>query len=212
MKKIFFSTVLLLTLLSLPTFAQLGNEVICTDNPPLGSTCKFVTPPITVCSNFTYSIVDQGNTTLINNSPLTVRDASLDLYEFDFNLTSQRQQLSIILCDGTFREVIIGGDDVIPSIVTGQLFFLTFTGIITLLLLFFAVKIEDPVMGFLGTTGLFIIGWVLLDNPFRFLNGEANFIGMNLFGLGIIVFGIYFLINSLRLLFKGKSEVGFIDE
>jgi len=159
MNKILLIGIILLTVFSTSALAQ--DEVICTDTPPVNSECKFVTPPLTVCSSFVYSIIDSGNTTLINNSPLTIRDAALDLYEFNFNLTSEAQQLSIVLCDGSFREIIVGGGNVIPSAVTGELFFLTFIGIITLFLLFFARQMNDPVLGFTGTTGLFVIGYAL---------------------------------------------------
>lgn len=197
---------LLLTLMNVISItAQSSTE--CDDTPNIGELCKFVTPPVFCAQNF-YNITDfNGN--MIENASLTVHNADLSLFSFEWTRVGQVAQFQVTTCDGHFREIYVGGGTVTPAVVTGQLFFLAFISIITLILLLVASMKEDAVLGFLGSAGLFIIGWALLDNPFRFLTGQATFIGLPVFGLGVIVIGIYFLLNSLNLMFKkGKKGIG----
>lgn len=149
------------------------------------------------------------NGDIIENGTLQNHTPELDLYQFNFTLTNTKDDYQITLCNGTFQAVYVGGGSVTPAVVTGQLFFLAFISLITLILLVVASKEQDAVLGFMGSAGLFIIGWALLDNPFLFLTGQATFIGLPAFGLGVIVLGMYFLLNSLNLMFvRGKKGIG----
>ena len=204
----------MLTFTLVPLFVSGQALPICDDTPDIGVPCTLITHAMT-CTNFVY------NVTLLNSSQQTgsevVTNASLsifttDIYQFNFTFTNTVDSYAVRLCDGFTTQLSVGGGTVTPAVVTGQLFFLTFTGLITLLLLVAAARLDDPVMGFLGSAGLFIIGWALLNNPFQFLTGQATFIGLNFFGLGVIVLGIYFLLNSLQLVFKNKSKVNVDSE
>ncbi len=194
-KKLLGIFLFVFALVATTTSAQLPQ---CDDTPIINQDCTFVTPPL-VCGDFHYNITNM-NGDLIENASLTVHNADLNLYRFEFNRTGSRADFQITLCDGTFREVFVGGDSMPLSIVAGELFFLTFIAIITLILLGVGTYTKDPVLSWIGTAGLFIIGAALLLNPFDFLTGKADFIGMTLFGLALILLAIYFLLNSLKMM------------
>ncbi|KKL47675.1 hypothetical protein LCGC14_2333180 [marine sediment metagenome] len=192
---------------ALVTPAALAQLPQCDDTPIINQNCLFITPPL-VCGDFHYNITNM-NGDLIENASLTVHNAALNLYQFEFNRTGNRADFQITLCDGTFREVFVGGDSMPLSIVAGELFFLTFIAIITFILLGVGMHIKDPVLSWIGTAGLFVVAAALLLNPFEFLTGKADFIGMTLFGLALILLAIYFLLNSVKMMLNrgdGASE------
>ena len=170
----------------------------CDDTPTINQNCLFITPPL-VCGDFHYNITNM-NGDIIENASLTVHNAALNLYQFEFNRTGSPADFQVTLCDGTFREVFVGGDSVPLSVVAGELFFLTFIAIITFILLGVGMHIKDPVLSWIGTAGLLVVGAALLFNPFDFLTGKAGFIGMTLFGLALIVLAIYFMLNTLKMM------------
>lgn len=188
--------------------AALAQLPQCDDTPTINQNCLFVTPPIT-CGDFHYNITDT-NGDMIENASLEVHNAELKLYSFNFTRTQSRADFQVTLCDETFREVFVGGDSMPLSVVAGELFFFAFISIVTALLLGFGTLIKDPVLSFMGTGGLFIVGSALLLNPFDFLTGKADFIGMTLFGLAIIALGIYFLLSSVKLL--GKQDTATVED
>ena len=95
-------TILLLIILAIPFV--MGE--ICEDQIPVGSTCTLLTPTITNCSNYNYTIADiVGN--IVESADLTVLEGNI----YYFNFTQEEGGYIIELCDGSTREITVGMDD-----------------------------------------------------------------------------------------------------
>lgn len=200
----------LLFLGSLVVVAQSDIEE-CTSTPPVGVNCTFFTPPL-ICSNLVYDILNTTGDEVVNNASLEVHNVNTSTYKFNFTLVDSVADYQIVLCDGTFREVRVGGDGVTtPSIVTGQIIFLSIIALAAVVFFVITLMYDNAVTGMLSGTAFIIVGAALFVNPFDFsVNGfssfgKASFIGLASFGIGLIVFGIYVLLSSVNLFFKSRS-------
>lgn len=77
---------------------------VCDDTPEPNKKCVFVTPPIN-CSIYDYTIYN--NETI--NETGNLSSYKDDLYQFNFS--KAYGEYVIKLCDGTSREVYVGGDE-----------------------------------------------------------------------------------------------------
>lgn len=203
-KTIFLAALLSLFLIPLSSAQSLPQ---CSDTPSVGVNCTFVTPPI-ICSNFTFNITNMAGS-IIENGTLEVHNAALNEYRFSFTHIDSPADFQIQLCEGTFREVFVGGDVKVPTVVVGQLFFFATIFIFSFLLFVTSIKLQEPVFGFFSATGFILTGALLMINPFDFLTGKATFLGLELFGLGLLVLGIYVMFTSIRGFFgTGRKEEG----
>lgn len=209
-KAIMIAALLILLLIPIAT-AQLSQ---CDDTPSVLQNCTFVTPPL-LCADFHFNITDM-NGDMIENGSLVVHNAELNLYEFNFTLVTSVADYQVTLCDNTFREVFVGGDDMsVPTIVTGQMIFLIIMIILTFIFLFISLHVEDPVFGFVSGSLFIFIGWLFFDNPFNFsasagaaVFGKATFIGLTAFGVMMMLLGIYILFSSVQMFFNRKKGQG----
>lgn len=131
--------------------------VVCDDTPENKQLCQFVTPPLS-CTDYNYTIYDSNKTI---NETGTLSIYSDNLYYFNFSKNNGDYLIS--LCDGTFREVYVGGDPMSNVAFIGGLLGTVFA------LLFFAFKLNDEhsfiktLLGILGVFLLSIIPYFLLE-------------------------------------------------
>ena len=93
-----------------------------------------------------------------------------------------------------------------PTVVEGQLFFFATIFIFSFLLFVTSIKLKEPVFGFFSSTGFILTGALLMINPFDFLTGKASFLGLTLFGLGLLVFGTYVMFTSVQGFFNNRNR------
>ena len=93
----------------------------------------------------------------------------------------------------------------VPTVVEGQIFFFLVILLASLAFFLIGLKHEDPVFGFMSGTGFIISGFLMLINPFDFSItaggaqfGKASFLGLNLFGLALMILGIYILFSTVQ--------------
>lgn len=130
---------------------------VCSDTPEPNKKCIYITPQIT-CSTYNYTIYK--NSTINETGDLTIYKD--DLYYFNFS--KNYGEYVITLCDGTFREVFVGGNELSNLSFIGGIIGTVFA------LLYFAFKLEKE-HEFLKTSIalfsiflLFLIPYFLLDN------------------------------------------------
>ncbi len=81
---------------------------MCEMNPAIGLNCTFLTPTVTECTNFTYDIINTDGQVVANTTDLELVNG--DVYGLNFTLVDEKDEYVIRLCDGTTREVRVGGD------------------------------------------------------------------------------------------------------
>lgn len=193
---------LMILVFVLPASAEL---VMCAENPDLGVPCTFVTPTIADCVIFNYTIQQVPTNLTIEQNLLTPFGDADNQFQLDFVHVNATDNFLITLCEGTTREVRVGGDNVVLSLVTGQVIFFIFFAIAAAGFLGMLMHFGNPVFGFLSSTSMIITGYVLLTNPFQFVQGTVNFIGMQGFGLALIVFAIWILFKSGQAFFDSRK-------
>jgi len=190
----------------------------CDDTPSVGQNCTFVTPPIFCTANI-FNITNMTGDMILNGS-LVTHNAELNLFSFNFTLVDAMADYQVTLCDNTFREVFVGGDDVsVPTVVEGQIFFFLVIIVASLAFFLIGLKHEDPVFGFMSGTGFIISGFLMLINPFDFsisagaaVFGKASFLGLTAFGLGLMVLGVYVLFSTAQLFISRRRGAGINKE
>ena len=104
-------TIIILILTILTMIVSVNALELCEGTPKISTDCAMVTPALTQCATYNYSIfntlgvpVENGTLTLLNN----------DVYYFNFTLG--KGEYLIRLCDGGVREIIVEGKDEMASL------------------------------------------------------------------------------------------------
>ena len=105
----------------------------CDDTPNIHMNCTFVTPPI-ICADNHFNITNM-NGSMIQNGSLVVHNEELNSFRFNFTLVDTKADYQVFLCDDTFREVFVGGEEpmsvwifvLLPFLMSAVLGFLSFT-------------------------------------------------------------------------------------
>lgn len=155
---------------------------ICDDTPNNNEQCEMVTPPIT-CTTYNYTIYQ--NFTINQTGNLQIYDD--DLYYFNF--TKSNGEYIIKLCDGTYREIFVGGDEkMIIATIIGLL------GIIAFLIVLW-LKLDDSHKIFKTFLILFTIYLTaLIPRALNvFINNALSWDFMRYYLLFLKIFGWYLL-------------------
>ena len=104
-------TIIILIITLLAMIVSANALELCEGTPKISTDCAMVTPALTQCTTYNYSIfnttgeeVSNGTLTLLNN----------DVYYFNFTLG--KGEYLIRLCDGGVREIIVEGKDEMASL------------------------------------------------------------------------------------------------
>lgn len=84
---------------------------ICEDSARISGNCTMITPALTDCSIYNYSIINSTGGLKESDNLTLLYD---DLYYFNFSLG--KGEYVIRLCDGAMREVIVEGEDDMASL------------------------------------------------------------------------------------------------
>lgn len=88
-----------------------GALEMCEDAPKITTDCTMITPALTQCTTYNYSIFNPTGTE-VSNGTLTL--LYNDIYYFNFTLG--KGEYIIRLCDGGVREVLVEGKDEMASL------------------------------------------------------------------------------------------------
>lgn len=92
--------------------------------------CFFITPELS-CSTYDYKIFNSTDDVVVFDN-LTIFNGSV----YKFNFSQNTGDYLILLCDGTTREVIVGGKDSMLAIIIG-------IGILVGMIFYFAFKLDN---------------------------------------------------------------------
>lgn len=102
---------IILPILILILLCQIGlSENICQDVIRPDATCKMLTPSLS-CTNYDYSIYDKNQNTTSSGNLTNFKN---QIYYFNFS--ESRGNYIIELCDGTTREIEVGGKENMSSL------------------------------------------------------------------------------------------------
>ena len=94
---------LLIVLLILLCLSGVSALEMCTDTKEIHTNCTMVTPTVTTCPTFNYSVIQTNSSAIVTEGNLEL--LSSDIYYFNF--TEGKGDYIVLLCDGTTREVIV---------------------------------------------------------------------------------------------------------
>ena len=93
----------LIVLLLLLCVSGVSALEMCTDTKEIHTNCTMVTPTLTGCAAYNYSIIQTNSSAIVTEGDLEL--LSSDIYYFNF--TEGKGDYIVLLCDGTTREVIV---------------------------------------------------------------------------------------------------------
>jgi len=178
---------------------------VCKDVVPVGVSCEVLTPTITSCGVLNYSVISQ-NGTIVSSGLL--ESVSNDVYKFNFS--ENEGDYIIQLCEGSTREIRVGGDDMNwMSIVVS-------VGLMIFLLLFVAFNIKDKefknikmFLFLMGTALTFLLGFL----PFVISHNSSDVAAFQPVGIALLsasgmllLYFVYLYVMDI-LIIKGLIKV-----
>jgi len=182
-------------------FVQLATALnICELPLNVQEECILLTPTLVCSGEYNYEIFNNtGGTEQTGN--LTVFDTNI----YYFNISLSEGEYLVELCDGSTREIIVGGKQMSLSLVVGVI------GLV-FLMFYISINLNDQfkyLKLFFVLTGISLMTFI----PFSLitLNNTANLLYksfltiFSIFWVMVLIYVIYLIFNSLNLLPKGKK-------
>lgn len=181
---------IILLIMALMTTLVSGLD-LCEDSPNPNQDCNMITPSLTGCSTFNYTVLNKSGD-FLEQGLLTVWNSAENLYNFTFN--QEAGSYIVSLCDGTTREVLVGDDDMtwtalIIVIISFIIFHFTMFKTIT--------RSELKLLKFFSLFMFIMTGLSLGIIPLVLSNNSGDVGSMQFFGLVYLIITLtgYFLFS-----------------
>jgi|TARA_R100000049_G_C1908538_1_gene56499 hypothetical protein len=176
--------------------------IVCEESIPIGTNCTMVSPVLTGCSTYNYTIIDTEGT-IVEQDDLTLLEG--DIYYF--NLSLSEGGYSIELCDQTTTQINVGIRNKMV-----WLAIITALAVMSFIFLISAFNLQEKglemlkaMLFLLGTVNGFLIGCIVYiitlhpNNASEFSPVALGYLTFNGVALvGFIYFYVAFLLQRVR--------------
>ena len=176
--------------------------IVCEESIPIGTNCTMVSPVLTGCSTYNYTIIDTEGT-IVEQDDLTLLEG--DIYYF--NLSLSEGGYSVELCDQTTTQINVGIHNKMA-----WLSIIFALAVMSLIFLVSAFNLKDKdlemlkaMLFLLGTTNGFLIGAITYiitlhpNNASEFSPVALGYLTFNGVALvGFIYFYVAFLLQKVN--------------